>query len=64
MINNSDNVKEWKELLEKWKNFNKVYDAIFRAYQLGFAEGVEVGKEEEKYSKAETMDVNNKPLAE
>ena len=39
------NYREYQELLEKWKNFSKVYDAIHRAYQLGYEKGIE----DEKY---------------
>lgn len=36
-----DNEKKYKELLEKWKNFSKIYDAIFDAYRLGYDSGIE-----------------------
>ena len=64
MTMDSDNVKEWKELLEKWKNFKKVYDAIYTAFHLGYEEGIEVEKYCEKMRKAETIDINNMPSAE
>lgn len=51
----SKNYKEYQELLEKWKNFSKVYDAIHRAYHLGFADGVDTEKYCQKMTKAESM---------
>lgn len=36
-----NNEKKYKDLLEKWKNFSKVYDAIFDAYQFGYDKGIE-----------------------
>ncbi len=37
----TNNKKKYKELLEKWKNFSKIYYAIFDAYQLGYDKGIE-----------------------
>ena len=51
----SKNYKEYQELLEKWKNFSKVYDAIREAYRLGYEEGVETEKYCQKMAKAESM---------
>jgi hypothetical protein len=59
-----DEHKEFLELLEKWKNFSKVYDAIYRAYTLGFKHGAKVCMESEKCAKAEMIDINNRPSAE
>ena len=52
---NSKNYAEYQELLEKWKNFSKVYDAIHRAYQLGYEKGIEDEKYCQKMTKAESM---------
>lgn len=49
------NYREYQELLEKWKNFSKVYDAIHRAYQLGYEKGIEDEKYCQKMTKAESM---------
>ena len=51
----SKNYKEYQELLGKWKNFSKVYDAIHRAYHLGFTDGVDTEKYCQKMAKAESM---------
>ncbi len=53
----SKNYREYQELLEKWKNFSKVYDAIHRAYQLGYEKGIEDEKYCQKMATAETLPV-------
>jgi len=55
--------KQCIELLEKWKNFSKVYDAIHEAYSLGYSEGVKDGRYSERMSQAEMMSINNRPIA-
>jgi len=57
------NYKEYQELLEKWKNFSKVRDAISKAYRLGYNEGIEVEKYCKEMRKAETMDIRKMPSA-
>jgi hypothetical protein len=59
-----DEHKEYLELLEKWKNFSKVYDAIHRAYRLGYEEGAKDGRYSERMARAEMIDINNRPSAE
>ena len=59
----SKNHKEYQELLEKWKNFSKVYDAISKAYRLGYDEGIEIEKYCKEMRKAETMDILKMPSA-
>jgi hypothetical protein len=59
----SKNYKEYQELLEKWKNFSKVYDAISKAYRLGYDEGIEIEKYCKEMRKAEARDIRKMPSA-
>jgi hypothetical protein len=54
----TDNVKKWKSLLEKWRNFSKVYDAIFDAYRYGYNCGnsVESGRKSEESENTQKRD--------
>ena len=58
------NYEKYQELLEKWKNFSKVRDAIRMAYELGYEEGIEVEKYHQVMVKAETLDPNCMPSAD
>jgi len=58
-----DNYKKFQELLEKWKNFSKVYDAIFEAYKLGYDDGVKTEKESYQMAKTELIRMNKIPKA-
>jgi len=60
----SKNYKEYQELLEKWKNFSKVYDAIRMAYKLGYKEGIEVEKYHQLMVESETLNPNCMPSAD
>ena len=55
--------KEYQELLEKWKNFSKVYEAISKAYRLGYNEGIETEEYCKEMRKAEAMDNLKMPSA-
>lgn len=55
--------KEIAELLEKWKNFSKVYDAIYEAYKIGYKDGSKTAKESIEMAKAELINTNNIPSA-
>ena len=59
-----ENYEKYQELLEKWKNFSKVYDAIRMAYELGYEEGIEAEKYHQVMVKAETLDPNCMPSAD
>lgn len=56
--------EQYIELLEKWKNFSKVYDDIRKAFSLGYNEGVKDGKYCKMMSDAELLDGVNVPTAE
>ena len=58
-----ENYKKYQELLEKWKNFSKVCDAISKAYRLGYDEGIEIEKYCKEMRKAEAMDIRKMPSA-
>ena len=55
----NSNYKKYQELLDKWKNFSKVYDAIHEAYHLGYVDGSETQKYCNEMAAAETMDISN-----
>lgn len=52
----SKNYTEYQELLSKWSNFRKVYEAINRAYILGYEDGVEIAKDSRRMATVETLD--------
>ena len=58
-----ENYKKYQELLEKWHNFSKVYDAIREAYKLGYEEGVETEKYCKEMRKTETINGDEIPNA-
>ena len=58
-----DNYKKFQELLDKWKNFSKVYDAIYEAYKLGYGEGVKIERESNEIAKCEMIKIKNMPSA-
>ena len=53
-----ENYKKYQELLEKWKDFSKVYEAIRQAYKLGYEEGIETEKYCKEMRKAENININ------
>lgn len=55
---NADNVKKWKDLLEKWKNFSMVYYAICYAYRYGYNCGIdaESGRKSEENENTQKRD--------
>ena len=52
------NYQKYQELLEKWKEFSKVYDAIREAFKLGYEEGVETEKYCKEMRKVENININ------
>ena len=52
------NYQKYQELLEKWKEFSKVYDAIREAFKLGDEEGVETEKYCKEMRKVENININ------
>lgn len=58
-----ENYKKYQELLEKWKDFSKVYEAIRQAYKLGYEEGIETEKYCKEMRKTETMNGDEIPSA-
>ena len=53
-----ENYKKYQELLEKWKDFSKVYEAIRQAYKLGYEEGIETEKYCKEMRKVENFNIN------
>lgn len=53
-----ENYKKYQELLEKWHDFSKVYDAIREAYKLGYEEGVKTEKYCKEMRKVENININ------
>ena len=55
---NGDNEKKCKDLLEKWKNFSMVYDAIYDAYRYGYNCGIgtESGRKSEESENIQKRD--------
>ena len=55
------NYTEFQELLSKWSNFQKVYEAINRAYILGYEDGVENAKNIRRIATVEILGPGKMP---